>query len=401
MKSFTVAHTALALWLLSLQQVVLAANGDGIHYKGIIKVTNKMPVNGTCQTPVWVGIHDGTFDTYDRDQPISAAMERLAEDGNTVPITADFANADGTVWDATVGAAPFCSGETVELSFEIVIKPGAAYYFSYASMVLPSNDAFLSNGDPMAHMIFNSTGGFVDVEIESVGADVLDAGTEVNDEIPENTAFFGQMVPDTGIVEGGVVATHPGFMPAGNEGILDDPRFVDADFTAEGYQMMSITVVLEEDDSTTDDYAFIVSMIDEETPWCLTATESRPNGNLGFRPCDFDGTPDNQMWKMDVQGRFHSKVDPEERCMVVGFGAELFDGVRMRLGMCNAPQLNKFGIDETDSQYFQVLGEDGERFCITNRGGNAHPSDTIHAKPCPDEILSDYQWEYYYYEADP
>jgi hypothetical protein len=312
MKSFTVANTGLALWLLSLQQVVLAVDGDGVYYQGIVKVTNKAPDDGTCQTPVWVGIHDGTFDTYDRGAPISAAMERLAEDGNNAPITADFANADGTVWDGTVGTAPVCPGETVELPFEIMIQPGASYYFSYASMVLPSNDAFLSNGNPMAHKIFDSNGDFVNVLIENAGADVLDAGSEVNDEFPANTAFFGQMAADTGVDENGIVTTHPGFMPAGNGGILDAPRFQNADFTAEGYEMMSITVVLAE-------YAFIVSMIDEETPWCLTAPESRANGNLGLNLCDFDGTPDNQMWKMDGQSRLRSKIDPEERCMVVGF----------------------------------------------------------------------------------
>jgi hypothetical protein len=67
----------------------------------------------------------------------------------------------------------------------------------------------------------------------------------------------------------------------------------------------------------------------------------------------------------------------------------------MRLGMCGAPRLNKIGIDEMDSQSFQVLGEGGS-FCITNRGGNLNMDDTIHAKPCPDEIFSDYQWEYCY-----
>ena len=34
---------------------------------------------------------------------------------------------------------------------------------------------------------------------------------EVNDEIPENTAFLAQADPDTGMDQGGVVETHPGF----------------------------------------------------------------------------------------------------------------------------------------------------------------------------------------------
>jgi hypothetical protein len=71
---------------------------------------------------------------------------------------------------------------------------------------------------------------------------VLDAGTEVNDEIPMNTAFFGQTMPNTGTTQNGVVMIHPGFLPPGSGGILDDPMFANANFKAIGYQVAQITV---------------------------------------------------------------------------------------------------------------------------------------------------------------
>jgi len=74
--------------------------------KGYIQVVNKAPQHGTCQTPVWVGIHDGQFDTYDRDMPTSAALEPPVEDGDNEPVTEDFAHTAGTVWDGSVGNAP-------------------------------------------------------------------------------------------------------------------------------------------------------------------------------------------------------------------------------------------------------------------------------------------------------
>jgi hypothetical protein len=212
----------------------------------IIRVTNGAPANGTCQTPVWVGIHAGTFDTYNRSEAAPDFLVPLVEDGNNVPITEAFANTTGAVWDSTVGMAPICPGETVELPFTITPVPGVTHYFSYASMVLPSNDAFVSNGDPMAHEVFTADGEFVPVMIESLGSEVLDAGTEVNDELPDYTAFFGQMQPNTGENENGVVDLHPGFNAVGSGGILDDPRFANADFTAKGYQMMTIQVTMEE-----------------------------------------------------------------------------------------------------------------------------------------------------------
>lgn len=49
-----------------------------------ITVVNEAPVNGTCGTPVWIGIHDGNFDTYNGDEPLPGFMESLVEDGDTL-----------------------------------------------------------------------------------------------------------------------------------------------------------------------------------------------------------------------------------------------------------------------------------------------------------------------------
>lgn len=116
-------------------------------------------------------------------------------------------------------------------------------YFSYATMIIPSNDAFIANGNPMAHRIFDDAGNFLGADFIVLGSSVLDAGTEVNDELPMNTAFFGQMAPNTGTPQGGVVAIHPGFLAPGTGGnILADPMFANADFKASGYQVARITV---------------------------------------------------------------------------------------------------------------------------------------------------------------
>ena len=96
--------------------------------------------------------------------------------------------------------------------------------------MIPSNDAFVANGSPTAHAVFDEGGLFGAMGFSIGGGEVLDAGTEMSDEQPENTAFFGQQTPDTGVTEGGVVMAHPGFLPPGSGGILDDPMFAEADF---------------------------------------------------------------------------------------------------------------------------------------------------------------------------
>jgi hypothetical protein len=174
------------------QVLSISVTAEQVFLKqGTIKVKNPAPELGTCQTPVWVAIHDGTFDTYDRDVAISAPMERLAEDGNNLPIIETFASAPGGLWDGVVGMAPLCPGEEADLPFSVLVKSDESYYFSYASMVLPSNDAFVANGSPTAHPIIVN-GEFVDVDFVVDGDEVLDAGSEVNDELPSTTAFFGQ-----------------------------------------------------------------------------------------------------------------------------------------------------------------------------------------------------------------
>lgn len=103
-------------------------------------------------------------------------------------------------------------------------------------MVIPSNDAFVANGNPKAHRLFTKNGRFVAQDFTISGAKVLDAGTEVNDEIPENTAALAQAAPNTGVAEGGTVGAHAGLDTAGN--ILAARSA--ADFTATGYDIARV-----------------------------------------------------------------------------------------------------------------------------------------------------------------
>ncbi|NET40367.1 MAG: CHRD domain-containing protein [Cyanothece sp. SIO1E1] len=119
----------------------------------------------------------------------------------------------------------------------IDVDPSSNTYFSYASMVIPSNDAFIANGSPTAHPLFDAEGNFIATPFYVTGIEALDAGTEVNDELPANTAFFGQAAPNTGVDENGVVALHPGFNE-GPGGILDADMFFNADFLQDNVNLM-------------------------------------------------------------------------------------------------------------------------------------------------------------------
>lgn len=260
----------------------------------IVTIENLTPDAGTFQTPFWVGFHEGEFDTYDGNTPASSnpregsiAMESLCEDGSTAAITADFADLSLGV-DSTIPGpnGPIAPGDIATQSFLLDPSNPDTRYFSYASMIIPSNDFCISNGNPLAHPVFDDAGDFVAEDFFVVGSETLDAGTEVNDEVPANTAFFGQAAPNTGVDENGVIGTigsdlpdQPGFLPPGSGGILDAARFRMGDFLVPGYPFVKISFTAAE--AIVDDLEFEAELSgDAEVPPVDTRARGRTSVEL-------------------------------------------------------------------------------------------------------------------------
>ena len=152
-----------------------------------ITVTNELDSGGVFFTPVWMGLHDGTFDTYNAGETLNpdfSFAERLVEEGFTDTITSAFAASNpgglqGTLLSA--GAPPFGPGESASMDFSVT-DPTSQRYLSYMSMIVPSNDLFFGNDDPTEYELFDASGNFNGpVTILVLGQDVYDAGTEAND----------------------------------------------------------------------------------------------------------------------------------------------------------------------------------------------------------------------------
>jgi sugar lactone lactonase YvrE len=211
-----------------------------------VSVENLSPDNGTFLTPLWFGFHNGSFDTYDRGRPVSPGLESLAEDGATDLISqefdlAGFGTVQGTILGPDGTPGPIDPGETATFTVQLDPTDPNSRFFNYASMIIPSNDFFIANGNEQAHPILDEDGNFIGADFIVFGTNVLDAGSEVNDEIPANTAFFGQMAPNTGVTENGVVQLAEGFIPDGP--ILSSDDFSNADFTAADFQVARIRVL--------------------------------------------------------------------------------------------------------------------------------------------------------------
>jgi len=148
-----------------------------------IDIENPAPVGGFFFTPVFLGFHDGTFDVFDSGGFASAQLEALAEGGDTGPISALLLAQQPTAQAATVlgdsaGPPPFDPGESISQVFNI--DSSTQRFLNFASMVIPSNDAFFGNADALE--LFDSNGNFNGPLTFDITANMIyDAGTEVND----------------------------------------------------------------------------------------------------------------------------------------------------------------------------------------------------------------------------
>ncbi len=221
-----------------------------------VTVENIGPQGGIQISPTWVGFHDGSFDTHDLGAPVQEFLERVGEDASLDSIMSVFAaSGAGDTQGRVLGDSPPLRGHVPGYSGSTTFTLDGAdprdQYFSYAWMVFPSNDAFNSNDNPRQYRVFDAEGTFTPFEFVVRGADVRELGSEVNDEAQRTTAGLGQLEINTGTPQGGVVADHPGLLPRGSGGVLDDPRYPNADFEAPGYQLARVRVEIDGDDEIT------------------------------------------------------------------------------------------------------------------------------------------------------
>jgi hypothetical protein len=178
--------------------IVSGTATSGIAQTNIfIEVENNQPANGFYLTPLWVGLQNGGFDFFDSGSPASNSTQILAEmgildNGSGGGLINDFAASQPNgVQGVLFGTNGFGSGtgqppvidpgEIASVNL-IVNNPADSQYLSFASMVIPSNDAFIGNDNPLQFEIFDALGNFNGpFTISIFGSDIWDSGTEAND----------------------------------------------------------------------------------------------------------------------------------------------------------------------------------------------------------------------------
>ncbi|TCI02039.1 PEP-CTERM sorting domain-containing protein [Corallincola luteus] len=245
--------------LKNTKRVLLTAMVSAIGWSGAanatyvkVEVSSLFAEGGLAITPVWMGFHDGSFDSFDAGSAASAELQALAENGDTSGISASFtaSHADGVqgTLAAFGGMAPvFEPGESAT-SDVFEVDAASSGYFSFLSMLIPTNDGFIGNDDAMAYSLFDMMGEFQDLDILVLGSSVWDSGTELNRGFgsPFLVGADGEARQD----ENGVVGFHTGLdvLPGGLAiigGSTPTGYTIDemaADFTQQGFEVARIQI---------------------------------------------------------------------------------------------------------------------------------------------------------------
>ena len=198
MKSSTVAIVSL---------VVIAGAAGLAHAQPVqlrVTIQNLAPANSVSFAPLRVGFNNGTYDSFNNGGAAGAAITSIAEGGSGSDWFPAFAAADPTATLGTVVGTPpgpLFPGATASTLF--TVDPSVNRFFTFGSMVVPSNDHFIGNDNPMRYMLFNAAGQLNLTSISQFGRDIWDNGSETED--PANAAFVlgginAQRTPQNGVV---------------------------------------------------------------------------------------------------------------------------------------------------------------------------------------------------------
>ncbi|MEN9630263.1 MAG: hypothetical protein RJA10_3491, partial [Pseudomonadota bacterium] len=166
-----------------------------------VTIENLAPAGSVSFAPLHLGFHQGVFDAFNNGQAAGAGITSVAEGGSGSQWQPDFAAADPTATRGTIGGA-LLPGASASQMF--TVDPGVNPFFTFASMVIPSNDLFIGNDSPTRFRLFDAAGHLLISAIDQLARDIWDNGSEAAD--PANAAFVVGGNNDARTPQNGVVS---------------------------------------------------------------------------------------------------------------------------------------------------------------------------------------------------
>ncbi len=190
-------HASLAA-MLGATSCLLAGVASAAQLNVIVTVRNLAPANSVSFAPLQLGFHNGVFDAFNNGQVATAPIISVAEGGAGTAWRQAFSAAEP---NATVGVVGGLLQPGESRSSNFLIDTAANPFFTFATMVVPSNDFFIGNDSPMQHRLFDAAGNLLITSIGQTARQIWDAGSETFD--PAAAAFVGNndlRTPQNGVV---------------------------------------------------------------------------------------------------------------------------------------------------------------------------------------------------------
>jgi hypothetical protein len=176
--------------------VAIAAAPPALAVDVRVTVENLAPQNSVSLAPFRFGFGSGTFDAFNNNEAAfllgfptiaDAPIVTVAEGGSGSNWFPAFAAAEP---NANLGSVlgpggPFLPGQAN--SAVISVDPSNRF-FTFGTMVVPSNDHFLGNANPLAFEVFDAGGNLILNQFTENASRIWDAGSET--ENPLNAAFL-------------------------------------------------------------------------------------------------------------------------------------------------------------------------------------------------------------------
>lgn len=177
-----------------------------------ITIENLSGAGGVNLSPLWVALHNGSFDVFSAGSLATPGLEPLAEMGDPSGLAARLALSDPGAVTGLIPVPGMSGLPQIEPgekgSIVLTIDPATDRFFDFAAMVVPSNDAFTSLDHAL--QLFDASGHWLgDKTITLTGNDIWDDGTEVNQLF--GSAFIAGQNAALGDTEVNPVMLHPGF----------------------------------------------------------------------------------------------------------------------------------------------------------------------------------------------
>ena len=179
----------------------LSTNAQAAVVNVTVTAQNLLPGRSLAFAPLRFGFNNGTFDAFNTGQASTAPIISIAEGGSGSDWFPAFAAADPTATLGTVGEALLPGGvASTTVQVDTALNP----FFTFAAMVIPSNDFFLGNDSPMGFHVLDAAGNLLVPSIGQTARDIWDGGSEAFD--PRAAAFLVGGDNDLRTPQGGVVS---------------------------------------------------------------------------------------------------------------------------------------------------------------------------------------------------